>query len=141
MASELTLPKQPIAIRPEHIAPGITTLRFQSTSWIGGEYAVSTFASDSQGSAMDAELTKLFVIDGNPASWSQHRYFRDASGLPLFELRRKPTGVTWFVEMPGGSSPPLATLAPRWGGLKDRCDVFVANAAAQGEEAMLEVRG
>lgn len=49
--------------------------------------------------------------------------------------------MTWFVEMPGGSSQPLATLAPRWVGLKDKCDVFVANAAAQGEEAVLEVRG
>lgn len=58
MASELTLLKQPIAICPEHIASGITILRFQSTGRIGGEYAVSTFASNSQGSASEAEFTK-----------------------------------------------------------------------------------
>lgn len=141
MATELTMLKQPITIRPEHVASCTTTLRLKSKSRIGGDYIVSTVAPDGSGSSTTSGSTELFIVDGNVTSWSQRRYFRDASGLPLFDLHRKSSGVTWFVQMPGGSSEPIATLAPRWSTLKDKCDVYVANASANGEEAMLEVRG
>lgn len=140
--SEFTILKQPIALRQEHIATKTTTLRLKSTSRVGGDYAVSAVPTDSNGSSGPPEYDLLFKIDGHITSWSQRRFFRDASGLPLFELRRKPAGVTWFVDIPGGNSnQPLATLAPRWNMLKDKCDVYIANAAAGGEEAMLAVRG
>ena len=61
---------------------------------------------------------------------------RDASGLPIFEMRRKMAGATWFVELPGGGDP-LVTLASRRNDMKDRLDVYVHGE----EEVMLEVRG
>ena len=140
MATELAMLKQPITIRPEHVASCTTTLRLKSKSRIGGDYIVSTVVSDGSGSSATPDSIELFIVDGNVTSWSQRRHFRDASGLPLFDLHRKSSGVTWFVQMPGGNSP-LATLAPRWSALKDKCDVYVANASANGEETVLEVRG
>lgn len=76
---------------------------------------------------------------------SQRRYIQDASGLPLFEIAHKRLGVTWFVHLPGGkentSSSPIATIVPQWHALKDKFDVYLNNAAAGGEETILEVRG
>lgn len=140
MATELTVLKQPITVRPEHVASCTTKLRLKNKSRIGGDYIVSTVASNGSGSSATPDSTELFIVDGNVTSWCQRRHFRDASGLPLFDLHRKSLGVTWFVQMPGGNSP-ITTLAPRWSALKDKCDVYVANASANGEEAVLEVRG
>ena len=140
--SELTILKQPIALRQEHIATKTTALRLKCTSRVGGDYAVSAVPTGHSSSSDPSESDLLFKIDGNITSWSQRRFFRDASGLPLFELYRKSAGVTWFVGIPGGKSEqPLATLAPRWNMLKDKCDMYVANAAAGGDEAVLAVRG
>lgn len=142
--SELSILKQPIALRQEHIASSTTRLRLQSTSRIGGEYEISsTAAPDGTGSSSDTpDSNLLFNVDGNAVSWRQQRYFRDASGLPLFELHRKAAGVTWFVDIPGrNSEQPLATLAPRWHMLKDKCDVHFSNSAAGGEQTVLAVRG
>lgn len=141
--SELTILKQPIALRQEHIASSTTKLRLQSTSWAGGEYEVSsTAAPDGTGSSSDSDSNVLYKVDGKAVSWRQQRYFRDASGLPLFELHRKAAGVTWFVDIPGrNSEQPLATLAPQWHMLKDKCDVHFSNSAAGGEETVLAVRG
>lgn len=61
---------------------------------------------------------------------------RDSSGLPIFDMRRKNVGATWYVELPGGSDP-LVTLAPRRNDMKDRLDVYVHGE----QEVMLEVRG
>lgn len=83
----------------------------------------------------------LFTVDGRFTSWSQRRVFRDATGLPLFNLHRKSTGVTFFIEIPGDEDRPLATLAPRSSVFKDKCDIYLANAAADGREVMMEVRG
>lgn len=142
--AELSILKQPIALRQEHIASSTTKLRLQSTSRMGGEYEVfSTATPDGTGSSSGTpESTSVFKIDGNVASWRQQRFFRDASGLPLFELHRKAAGVTWFVDVPGrNSEQPLAILAPQFHMLKDKCDVHFQNAAAEGEETVLAVRG
>ena len=140
MATELAMLKQPITIRPEHVASCTTTLRLKSKSRIGGDYIVSTVVSDGSGSSATPDSTELFIVDGNVTSWSQRRHFRDASGLPLFDLHRKSSGVTWFVQMPGGNSP-ITTLAPRWSALKDKYDIYITNTSANREEAVLEVRG
>lgn len=142
--AELSILKQPIALRQEHIASSTTKLRVQSTSRVGGEYEIFSTGTPEGTSSSSAtpESQSLFKIDGNAVSWRQQRYFRDASGLPLFELHRKAAGVTWFVDVPGrNSKQPLATLAPQFHMLKDKCDVHFSNAAANDEETVLAVRG
>ncbi|KAI2790736.1 hypothetical protein POX_c03584 [Penicillium oxalicum] len=139
MASTPVTLKKPIAIRSEHVAPRLTTVRLKqhSKSWSGGDFTISTRPSD------DSSATKLFSVDGDFASLSQKRHFRDASGLPLFELRRKKSGVTWFVHLPGAHSDaePIAAIAPKFSAFKDKFDVHFQNVAAGGEDATLEVRG
>lgn len=139
--AEFTLLKQPIALRPEHIASAPTTLRVKHANRSGVDYRVTTVAPDAGNSSGSSEPPVLFTVDGEFTSWSQRRVFRDASGLPLFNLRRKSSGVTFFIEIPGDESRPLATLAPRWSALRDKCDIYLSNAAAGGEEVVLEVRG
>lgn len=141
MATELALLKQPIALRPEHIASAPTTLRIKHANRTGVDYKVTTVAPEAGSSSKGSESPVLFTVDGEFTSWSQRRIFRDAIGLPLFNLRRKAAGVTFFIEIPGDEDRPLATLAPRSSVFKDKCDIYLANAAADGEEVMLEVRG
>ncbi|KAE8132833.1 hypothetical protein BDV38DRAFT_287429 [Aspergillus pseudotamarii] len=139
MALTPTTLKQPIAIRPEHIASCPTTIRVKqhSKSWSGGDFTISTC----EGKA--GSVTKLFSVHGDFGSLSQRRHFRDSSGLPLFELHRKKSGVTWFVHLPGDKSDaePIATIATKWSAFKDKFDVHMRNAAAGGEDTVIEVRG
>ncbi|KAJ5952482.1 uncharacterized protein N7479_010895 [Penicillium vulpinum] len=140
----LTPTKQPIAIRPEHVASSTTKIKVKqhSASWSSGNFTVSSTPT-----AEEPLLKKLFTVEGEIASWSQRRHFRDASGLPLFEISRKKAGVTWYLHLPGESSSkgensePIATIVPKWSALKDKFDVHLRNAAANGEETILEVRG
>ena len=145
----LTPIKQPIAIRPEHVASSTTTIQVKqhNASWSSGNFTISTTPTTEE-----PLLNKLFDVDGDFASWSQRRHFRDASGLPLFEISRKKTGVTWYLHLPGESnsnsssskgnaSKPIATVVPKWSALKDKFDVHLQNAAANGEETILAVRG
>ncbi|KAE8168020.1 tubby C-terminal-like domain-containing protein [Aspergillus tamarii] len=142
MTSTLTPLKQPIALRTEYIASHPTTIRVKqhSNSWSGGDFTVTKCPTDESPLA-----EKLFTVDGDFKSISQRRYFQDASGLPLFEIAHKRLGVTWFVHLPGGrestDSTPIATIVPQWHALKDKFDVHLNNAAANGEETILEVRG
>ncbi|KAL4992183.1 hypothetical protein BDW68DRAFT_173500 [Aspergillus falconensis] len=118
--------KQPIAIRPEHIAPPIRN---------------------------NPQPTPLFAADGDFASWTQRRPFWDASSFPLFEVARKKLGMTWYLHLPwghqgqsrgsGSTDESTATVAPQHSTLKDKSDVHFRNAApsAGGEEVVLAVRG
>ncbi|PLB48742.1 hypothetical protein P170DRAFT_436481 [Aspergillus steynii IBT 23096] len=109
-------------------------------TWTGGDFTISTRSEEDS-----SVLETLFTVDGEVASFSQRRHVRDASGLPIFEIRRKRAGVTWFVHLPGDSdsedAKPLATIAPRLHPLKDKFDVHFKNASANGEDTVLEVRG
>ncbi|CAG8151017.1 unnamed protein product [Penicillium salamii] len=140
----LTPTKQPISIRPEHIASSTTTIQVKqhSASWSSGKFTISSTPT-----AEDPLFSKLFSVDGDVASLSQRRHFCDASGLPLFEISRKKVGVTWYLHLPGessskaSSSEPIATVVPKWSALKDKFDVHLRNASVNGEETVLEVRG
>ncbi|KAK1146854.1 hypothetical protein N8T08_002172 [Aspergillus melleus] len=133
--------KQPLSIRPDHVASRPTSLvvKQHTKTWTGGDFTISTRSDNS------SALETLFSVDGEVASMSQRRHVRDASGLPLFEIRRKRMGVTWFVHLPGDSdsddAKPIATIAPRLHALKDKFDVHFKNASGDGEDVMLEVRG
>lgn len=134
MPAELALVKQPVAIRPEHVCSHTSTFRVRQhcLSLSFGNFSVAD-ASEEESSASSSPL---FTVDGKIGYWTQRRAVRDTSGLPIFDMRRKNVGATWFVELPGGSAP-LATLAPRRNDMKDRLDVYVHGE----EEVMLEVRG
>ncbi|KAJ9225013.1 hypothetical protein DTO027B5_2415 [Paecilomyces variotii] len=139
MSEPLTVLKHPIALRNEHVASKETVIRVKqhSKSWSGGDFTISEWPAEES-----SEGTRLFSVVGSVKSLSQRCHVRDASGLPLFEIYRKRTGVTWFVELPGDnrSPEPIATFAPRWSSLKDKYDVYVKNASG-GDEVVLEVRG
>ncbi|CAI7587676.1 unnamed protein product [Penicillium viridicatum] len=135
--------KQPIAICPEYVASSTTTIQVKqhSASWSSGNFTISSTPT-----AEEPLLNKLFSVEGEIASWSQRRHFRDASGLPLFDISREKVGVRWYLHPPGESSKgtasePIATVVPKWSALKDKFDVHLRNAAANGEETILEVRG
>lgn len=134
MSSNLAMLKQPVAIRPDHICSQHTVLRVRQhcLSWSLGDFTVTDTTS-----VEDSATPKtLFTVDGKIASWTQRRAVRDASGLPIYDMRRKNVGATWYVELPGGSEP-MVTLAPRRNNLKDKLDVYVHGE----EEVLLEVRG
>ncbi|KAK5798665.1 hypothetical protein VI817_004955 [Penicillium citrinum] len=142
MSSTLTSPKHPIAVRLDHIASRPTTLRVNhhSLSWSGGDFTISEW-KDPEGSS--SEVTPMFTVTGKLASFSKRHQFLDQTGLPLFDINRKASGVTWFVRLPDedSSREPIATIAPRWSYFKDKFDVYVSNAALNGEEVVIEARG
>ncbi|KAJ5689424.1 hypothetical protein N7462_003816 [Penicillium macrosclerotiorum] len=145
MAPLLQPLKAPVAIRPEHVATAPTRLRVKqhTKSWSGGDFTIfaSPDTDTESGESSQANPTELFKVDGDVVSWSERKFFRDASGLPLFELHRKKSGVTWFVSLPGADDRSIATCAPQFHLLKDKFDVYIQNAAADGAETKLEVRG
>lgn len=134
MGKELATLKQPVAIRPEHVCSEPTTFRVRQhcLSLSFGDFSVSNTSEV----ASSTSPSPMFTVDGKVGSWTQRRAIQDASGLPVFDMRRKKVGATWTVELPGGSAP-LATLAPRRNDMKDRLDVYVHGQ----EEVLLEVRG
>ncbi|KAJ5782540.1 hypothetical protein N7457_004314 [Penicillium paradoxum] len=143
MAPTVTSPKQPIAVRLEHIAPRSMSLRVKqhSLSWSGGDFTISEWSNDENGSSGNPKT--LFTVNGKIASLTQRHQFLDKTGLPLFDITRNLAGVTWFVKLPGGSlsCEPIVTIAPRWSYFKDKFDVYVANAAMDGKEVVIEARG
>ncbi|KAJ5975805.1 hypothetical protein N7481_009512 [Penicillium waksmanii] len=143
MAPTITSPKQPIAVRLDHIASRPTTLRVNrhSLSWSGGDFTISELVNAEGGSSGDT--SPLFTVNGKVASFTQRHQFLDQTGLPLFDITRKAAGVTWFVRLPdeGSSREPIATIAPRWSYFKDKFDVYISNAAMNGEEILIEARG
>ena len=134
MPSNLAVLKQPVAIRSDCVCSHPTALRVRQhcLSWSLGDFTVT----DTSSAEHSATPKTLFTVDGKIASWTQRRAVREASGLPIYDMRRKNEGATWYVELPGGSEP-LVTLAPRRNNLKDKLDVYVHGE----EETMLEVRG
>ena len=139
----LTPVRQPIAIRPDYVASSTTTIQVKqhSASWSSGNFTISSTPT-----AEEPLSNKLFVVDSDFGSLSQLRRFRDASGLPLFEISRKKTGSIWNLHLPGESRSgsnrsKIATAVPKWGAFTDKFDVHFQNAAANGKETVLAVRG
>ncbi|THV89797.1 hypothetical protein D6D26_09642 [Aureobasidium pullulans] len=131
---DIPMLKQPIALRTELVAQAPETLLVHQHN---GGLSSADFSV-----VRESDCALLVSIGGKLLSWTQRRTFHDASGLPLFDLYRKTTGVTWFVELPEDrGSEPIMTLAPRTSVFKDKLDLFVHNAANQGQVVNLEVRG
>lgn len=144
MAPSVSNLKQPIALRSEYTVSDPTSIRVKqhSLSLSGGEFTVFKCEPDQSPGLEDSP--ELLSVTGKVASFHQRRHFQDPSGLPLFELSNKSLGGTRFVNLPGGGgagSDPIAIFTPRFDWHKDKFDLYVKNAAANGEEALLEVRG
>ncbi|KAJ0423515.1 hypothetical protein BJY00DRAFT_310171 [Aspergillus carlsbadensis] len=145
---ELTDLKQPIAILTDYIAASPTTIRVKQHKKSrnrapGDDLTVWTWSDDEiSTSTRSSDQRKLFSVAGDSVPFSQRRSFRDAAGLPLFELAQKKAGVTWFVHVPGEeeTSEAIAAIAPRWNPLKNKLDVYVRNAAGNGAEVKLKLR-
>ncbi|KAI9933203.1 hypothetical protein ASPWEDRAFT_174362 [Aspergillus wentii DTO 134E9] len=138
MAGKLLNLQQAIAIHPQHVPSEATTIyiKHHSRSASRGDFTVSTCPHK-----LTTPETKLFSMASILASWRQRRSVRDASDQPLYDLRREATGVTWSAYLPGQEEHPVVTIAPRLSWLKDKMDVYVKNAAGDGQEVLLEVRG
>ncbi|KAI9746359.1 MAG: hypothetical protein M1818_000071 [Claussenomyces sp. TS43310] len=88
----------------------------------------------------------LLTIIGKCFSNSQRREFKDASGLPLFELcpRYFRSEDAWFGELPGGGGENLLSVALKGSMRRDKLEVTLTNAAAPeeaAEDGTLVVRG
>jgi hypothetical protein len=63
----------------------------------------------------EEDHTPQFTVTGRKYTDRSCREFRDASGLPLFELHRKWSwSNSWSVSLPGCDTATIATGAPRW---------------------------
>lgn len=156
MQPELTPPKQPIGIRPELIVDKPTTFQFQQQGKAKSSGKFIAFRSDeadtllaekSGGSSKQAERETLLSVDGDYMPRDGRRSFRDASGLPLFDIRHEKSGEAWAIVLPDGdgagndADAPIARIKPRSSSLKDILEVDVQNAAADGEQVTLLVLG
>ena len=130
--SLLDPPKQPIAIRPECIATAPTTLLIkQDISWSRGDFTAKT-----------PDGSTILASTGKIGSNSARKEFKDASGLPLFTLRRSwfSFSQAWWLELPGGHR--ILSVRYRWALGQVKLDVTLRNAASAGqEEVTLKVRG
>lgn len=149
MFPELTALKQPIAIRPEYVVNHDTSFQVQQhgKGLSSGRFTIfqpneQPMKEKSEKSLSDSPPSQtIMYVDGKFGSLEAKRSFCDHSGLPLFDLYHKFAGVTWYVELPGGNDTAIARLAPRASTLKDKLEVSVKNAAANGEETTLHVQG
>lgn len=153
MRPDLTPPKVPIALRPDHVATQQTTIRVQQQGkgLSSGKFTVFTQPSTPEENGSSSNKTKeepevLFTVDGKYVSMKRHFY--DASGLPLFVLRRHMMGNKWEVELPGsakdGDDESIATIQARFSTLKDNLDMTFVNAAdggGAGQDISLHIQG
>lgn len=128
----LYTPKQPIAIRPDCIAPEQTTIHVrQKAAWSHGDFI-----------SRKTDGTIILTSEGKILSNSARKEFLDGSGLPLFSLRRAWFSLTrhYWLELPGGQD--ILTIRQKASFGKIKLDFTVHNAASPDrEEVVLESRG
>ncbi|KAK3686333.1 hypothetical protein LTR37_019923 [Vermiconidia calcicola] len=122
---------QPIAIHPEYIAHKPTKIIISQHEYtsLGRDYTIR-----------DANDEILYVVKADSLSWSQRRSFEDASGHPLFTLRRRIMSKKrhWYLDKPGEDLSGLMKANIHWSftlGLT----FTVQNAAAGGAETQIEL--
>ncbi|KAE8130934.1 tubby C-terminal-like domain-containing protein [Aspergillus pseudotamarii] len=102
----LKAPDRPIAIRGNYIADSRTLLTLRPQ---GGAQSVAAYKVQDENGATQ------FTASGRKYNSRSCREFRDASGLPLFELHRKISfRNAWSITLPGSpTADSIATGAPR----------------------------
>ena len=149
MLPELSPLKQPIALRPELVAAEHTRLLIRQEGKAASSTKFTIFsaeegapADDSGGSTTEKHPpATLLTVDGKYSSAEERRTLYDASSLPLFDLYHSPRGTTWHFEVPGGNSPSVAFLEPQNSRTKDDYKLQLRNAAANGQDTVLHVKG
>ena len=126
--------KQPLAIRAEYIAPQTTKINIKlGFSWSSGDFT-----------AEKADGSTILSSQGIVWSWSARKEVKDASGLPLFNLRCSwfSLAKAWRLELPGDGHI-IMVVRPRWslGRLKLECTFTNAAPGGEGQEVKLEVQG
>ncbi|KAJ5466937.1 hypothetical protein N7475_004689 [Penicillium sp. IBT 31633x] len=102
----LRSPNRDIAFRNQYIARTKTTLVLRP---FGSPHSAVAYKIDEE------DGTPQFTVTGRKYTNRSCREFRDASGLPLFELHRKWSWTnSWSVGLPGCDTATIATGTPRW---------------------------
>ncbi|CAG7916127.1 unnamed protein product [Penicillium olsonii] len=103
----LRSPHREIAFRKEYIAASQTRLILKPQG--DAKSAVSLKILD------DEDDSVKFTVTGRKHTDRSCREFRDASGLPLFEIHQKALFThSWFVTLPGSDEASIAKAAPRF---------------------------
>ncbi|KAE8352273.1 tubby C-terminal-like domain-containing protein [Aspergillus coremiiformis] len=125
----LKAPDRPIAIRENYITDSKTllTLRPQGDAQSVAAYKVQ-----------DENGVTQFTASGRKYNGRSCREFRDASGLPLFELHRKISlRNAWFITLPGSpTADSIATGAPRLAPFGNFTFTFINVAATNVKQLM-----
>lgn len=101
----LKAPDRPIAIRNEYVTESKVSLILRP---LGDAQSQTAYRIE------DDDGITMFTVTGRKSSDRSCREFRDASGLPLFELHRKMSFKNvWSVTLPGSSISKIATGTPR----------------------------
>ncbi|KAF9891077.1 hypothetical protein FE257_005012 [Aspergillus nanangensis] len=127
----LKSPDRPIALRQDYIRASKTTL-------------ILTPKGDAQSAAAyqvkDQDGQTVFTASGWKYNNGSCREFRDATGLPLFELHRKISlRNTWYITLPGDDrGVTLATGTPRFTPAFGNFNITLRNAAARDTKSAAE---
>ncbi|KAJ5990949.1 hypothetical protein N7499_011494 [Penicillium canescens] len=135
----LRSPQRNIAFRNQYIAETKTVLVLKPFGSPHSAFAYKITEDDG---------TPTFTVSGRKYGDRSCREFRDASGLPLFELHRKwGWTISWSVSLPGCDTATIATGTPRvggFGGSSGNLNLNFENAAAfeakRVDEKMLTLR-
>lgn len=127
----LKSPDRPIALRQDYITDSKTTLVLspQGDAQSAAAYKVK-----------DQDERTVFTASGWKYNNGSCREFRDATGLPLFELHRKISlRSTWYITLPGDDrGVTLATGTPRFAPAFGNFNITLSNAAARDTKSMAE---
>lgn len=114
LRASVTEPPCPMGIRSEHIT------EFERLLYVVPKYDASSSAEYTI--KHDSNDATLFTVTGKKFGDRPVREFRDASGLPLFEVQRPLTWMTWRmqrlwqVRLPGDEGTDLVTVKTRRAG-------------------------
>lgn len=130
----LKSPVHPIALRPSHLlspAPDRVTntpTTLSITRETSGRDFVIHLIHTHEPLSSPRRRSILFTVAGKIPSASLQRQIRDASGLPLLDLKRAKWRRQWSVTLPGGAGAELLFAEMPWMGMK--MDVHCLNALA-----------
>ncbi|KAJ5101500.1 hypothetical protein NUU61_003722 [Penicillium alfredii] len=130
----LKSPVHPIALRPSHLlspAPDRVTntpTTLSITRETSGRDFMIHLIHTHEPLSSPRRRSILFTVAGKIPSASLQRQIRDASGLPLLDLKRAKWRRQWSVTLPGGAGAELLFAEMPWIGMK--MDVHCLNALA-----------
>ncbi|KAJ5653871.1 hypothetical protein N7490_000874 [Penicillium lividum] len=127
----LKSPDRPVALRQDYITSSKTTLVLGPQ---GDAQSVAAYK------VKDQDGQTVFTASGWKYNNGSCREFRDATGLPLFELHRKVSIKSkWYITLPGDDrGVTLATGTPRFAPAFGNFNITLRNAAASDTKSVAE---